>query len=209
MLAACTTRRSASSGELADVSSPLPHLHRIRLELLLLLGEPLATRPEVLVLLGAFDHLLAGGVRELVELPGLERRRERLARRARHAHRLDHAAHGVVLQAAEGGRGSSEGVWCHRHLRPRTAAQPVQGECGIVSICKHGRQRSLCKEFGGSGICEHGRQRSHMECAAVAASLSTGGSAASASSAMAAACSKVNATMAVLVTVLRTILWSW
>jgi len=26
--------------------------------------------------------------------------------------------------------------------------------------CEHGRQRSLCKDCGGSGICEHGRRRS-------------------------------------------------
>jgi DnaJ-class molecular chaperone len=25
--------------------------------------------------------------------------------------------------------------------------------------CEHGRQRSLCKDCGGSGVCEHGRQR--------------------------------------------------
>ena len=26
--------------------------------------------------------------------------------------------------------------------------------------CEHGRERSLCKECGGSGLCEHGRRRS-------------------------------------------------
>ena len=26
--------------------------------------------------------------------------------------------------------------------------------------CEHGRQRSQCKDCGGSGLCEHGRQRS-------------------------------------------------
>lgn len=25
--------------------------------------------------------------------------------------------------------------------------------------CEHGRQKSYCKECGGSGICEHGRLR--------------------------------------------------
>ena len=25
--------------------------------------------------------------------------------------------------------------------------------------CEHGRQRSRCKDCGGSGICEHGRER--------------------------------------------------
>ena len=32
-------------------------------------------------------------------------------------------------------------------------------ECGGSGICEHGRLRYLCKECGGSGICEHGRQR--------------------------------------------------
>ena len=32
-------------------------------------------------------------------------------------------------------------------------------ECGGSGICEHGRQRSRCKECGGSGICEHGRHR--------------------------------------------------
>ena len=29
--------------------------------------------------------------------------------------------------------------------------------------CPHRRQRSQCKECGGSGICEHGRQRSQCK----------------------------------------------
>ena len=33
-------------------------------------------------------------------------------------------------------------------------------ECGGSGLCEHGRRRSQCKECGGSGICEHGRQRS-------------------------------------------------
>ena len=30
----------------------------------------------------------------------------------------------------------------------------------VIAKCPHGRQRSFCKECGGSQICEHGRQRS-------------------------------------------------
>ena len=32
-------------------------------------------------------------------------------------------------------------------------------ECGGSSMCEHGRLRYRCKECGGKGICEHGRQR--------------------------------------------------
>ena len=32
-------------------------------------------------------------------------------------------------------------------------------DCGGSGICEHGRRRSQCKECGGSGICEHGRER--------------------------------------------------
>ena len=33
-------------------------------------------------------------------------------------------------------------------------------ECGGSSICIHGRQKSTCKECGGISVCEHGRQKS-------------------------------------------------
>ncbi len=33
-------------------------------------------------------------------------------------------------------------------------------DCGGSGICEHGRQRSQCKDCGGSGICEHGQIRS-------------------------------------------------
>ena len=36
-------------------------------------------------------------------------------------------------------------------------------ECGGSSICDHGRQKSHCKECGGSGICSHGRQKSRCK----------------------------------------------
>ena len=35
-----------------------------------------------------------------------------------------------------------------------------RSQCKVCSACPHGRQRSQCKECGGSSICEHGRQRS-------------------------------------------------
>ena len=34
-----------------------------------------------------------------------------------------------------------------------------RSNCKVCSACPHGRQRSKCKECGGSGICEHGRLR--------------------------------------------------
>ena len=33
---------------------------------------------------------------------------------------------------------------------------------GII-CCEHGRQKSRCKECGGSGLCEHGRQKSQCK----------------------------------------------
>jgi hypothetical protein len=33
-------------------------------------------------------------------------------------------------------------------------------ECGGVSICEHGKVRSICKECKGGSICEHGKRRS-------------------------------------------------
>jgi hypothetical protein len=33
-------------------------------------------------------------------------------------------------------------------------------ECGGSSLCEHGRQRKQCKECGGGSLCEHGRRRS-------------------------------------------------
>jgi hypothetical protein len=42
------------------------------------------------------------------------------------------------------------------HNRQRSRCK----ECGGSSICEHNRQRSTCKECGGSSICEHNRERS-------------------------------------------------
>ena len=36
-------------------------------------------------------------------------------------------------------------------------------ECGGSQICEHGRQRQKCKECGGGSICEHGRRRNRCE----------------------------------------------
>ena len=36
-------------------------------------------------------------------------------------------------------------------------------ECGGSKICEHGRRRSQCKECGGSQVCEHGRVRSQCK----------------------------------------------
>ena len=36
-------------------------------------------------------------------------------------------------------------------------------ECGGSGICQHGRRRSRCKECGGASICQHGRQRSRCK----------------------------------------------
>jgi hypothetical protein len=33
-------------------------------------------------------------------------------------------------------------------------------ECGGSSFCEHGKQKSQCKECGGSSICEHGKRKS-------------------------------------------------
>ena len=43
----------------------------------------------------------------------------------------------------------------YEHGRQRSRCK----DCGGSSICEHGRQRSQCKDCGGSGICEHGRER--------------------------------------------------
>ena len=42
-----------------------------------------------------------------------------------------------------------------KHDRERSKCK----ECGGSSICKHDRQRNICKECGGSSICEHDIQR--------------------------------------------------
>ena len=36
-------------------------------------------------------------------------------------------------------------------------------ECGGSSICEHGRRRTMCKDCGGGSICEHGRRRTQCK----------------------------------------------
>ena len=36
-------------------------------------------------------------------------------------------------------------------------------DCGGSGFCEHGRERSRCKDCGGSGLCEHGRARSRCK----------------------------------------------
>ena len=36
-------------------------------------------------------------------------------------------------------------------------------ECGGSGICEHGKQKSRCKECGGSGICEHGKHKAYCK----------------------------------------------
>ena len=47
------------------------------------------------------------------------------------------------------------GKICCEHGRQKSRCK----ECGGSGICEHGRQKSQCKECGGSSICEHGRQK--------------------------------------------------
>ena len=45
------------------------------------------------------------------------------------------------------------------HKRQRSRCK----ECGGTSFCEHGRRRSSCKEYGGTSICDHGRRRSRCK----------------------------------------------
>ena len=46
-----------------------------------------------------------------------------------------------------------------KHGRERSRCK----DCGGSSFCEHGRQRNRCKDCGGSSICEHGRRRSQCK----------------------------------------------
>ena len=55
-----------------------------------------------------------------------------------------------------------------RKRAPRTKGPCEHGVkhrswCKVCRACPHGRQRSQCKECGGSQICEHGRVRSRCK----------------------------------------------
>jgi hypothetical protein len=45
------------------------------------------------------------------------------------------------------------------HQRQRSKCK----ECGGSSLCPHQRERSKCKECGGSSLCQHQRQRSRCK----------------------------------------------
>jgi len=40
----------------------------------------------------------------------------------------------------------------------QAGAPAAKRQAGVKFKCAHGRQRSQCKDCGGSGICEHGRK---------------------------------------------------
>ena len=42
-------------------------------------------------------------------------------------------------------------------------------------VCKHGRQKSVCKECGGIGICEHGRLKAQCKACGGSAICEHGG----------------------------------
>ena len=51
--------------------------------------------------------------------------------------------------------GAKKWSYMCEHDRQKSACK----ECGGSSVCEHGRRRSRCKECGGSSMCEHGRER--------------------------------------------------
>ena len=61
--------------------------------------------------------------------------------------------------------------WCI-NLRARSSSA-LSARSAVGTICEHGRERSRCKECGGSAICEHGRQRSSARSAVGHQSAST------------------------------------
>ena len=102
---------------------------------------------------GGGEHCEHGG-REQVQGGGLEHLRAREA---------------ASDTAKEAGAGASASTGGSKEL------SDLQQEGGRPGICEHGRQRSRCKECGGSSICEHGRQRRKCkECGGSGASASTG-----------------------------------
>ena len=42
-------------------------------------------------------------------------------------------------------------------------AETTRTERGASNICKHGREKSRCKDCGGSSICEHGRRKTQCK----------------------------------------------
>jgi hypothetical protein len=61
--------------------------------------------------------------------------------------------------APSAGGGSVQKHAPYEHGRQKSHCK----ECGGSGICPHGRQKSYCKECGGSGICPHGRRKSQCK----------------------------------------------
>ena len=53
---------------------------------------------------------------------------------------------------------TAEVVVCD-HCRQKSQCKDFGG----TGVCDHGRQKSRCKDCGGSGLCDHGRQRSQCK----------------------------------------------
>ena len=60
----------------------------------------------------------------------------------------------TVPKSQEGGKKKSRKKCPHDRQRSRCR------DCGGTSICEHGRRRNQCRDCGGTSMCEHGRLRS-------------------------------------------------
>ena len=74
----------------------------------------------------------------------------------------------VVVKAAEernaAKRMAAEEKRMAAAAKSRQAGAPAaKRQAGVKFKCAHGRQRSQCKDCGGSGICEHGRVRTQCK----------------------------------------------
>ena len=68
------------------------------------------------------------------------------------------AAHTAAAAAQKKTRARMPVKRCE-HGRDRSQCK----DCGGSGICEHGRRRYVCKECGGKGICEHGRKRTQCK----------------------------------------------
>ena len=62
-------------------------------------------------------------------------------------------------RAASAGDGSGQKRAKCAHGKQRSKCK----DCGGSAVCTHGKERYTCKDCGGSGICTHGRQRSQCK----------------------------------------------
>ena len=53
--------------------------------------------------------------------------------------------------------------WALRLVCIETNPGPAAQKRKVYIMCQHGRQRSKCKDCGGSSVCQHGRQRSQCK----------------------------------------------